>query len=368
MNDKKNPPTAPTAPRSEPDWALLRAFLEVAQSGSLSRAAVALGSSQPTLSRQMAQLEAQLGHALFERTTRGVRLTEAGAALRAPVERMREHALQFELVAAGRSQGLAGTVRVTASEIFSAYVLPPLLFALRESHPEIQIELVASDRLENLLERDADIALRSVRPRQAALVARRLADQPLGLYAHRDHVRAHGKPTATTLRQHAWVGYDRSDQFLRGFRAAGIAADKAMFGFRCDNQIVAWQAVLAGLGIGVMVQRVAAEFAQVVRVLPRVAIAPLPLWITAHRELRGTPRLRVVFDALVRALAAPGGSGAAGAVGMADGKSSTASTPGGKSGAEGMAGGKSSTAGTPAGKSGAPGRPGRPGTPGRGSA
>ena len=351
MNDK----TLPTAPRSEPDWALLRAFLEVAQSGSLSRAAVALGSSQPTLSRQMAQLEAQLGHALFERTTRGVRLTEAGAALRAPVERMREQALQFELVAAGRSQGLAGTVRVTASEIFSAYVLPPLLFELRESHPEIQIELVASDRLENLLERDADIALRSARPRQTALVARRLADQPLGLYAHRDHVRAHGKPTATTLRQHAWVGYDRSDQFLRGFRAAGMAADKAMFGFRCDNQIVAWQAVLAGLGIGVMVQSVAAEFAQVVRVLPRVVIAPLPLWITAHRELRDTPRLRVVIDALVRALAAPGAAGTAGE------KSSTPGAAGGKSSAPGTAGGKSGAPGTPR-------TPGTPGAPGKGSA
>ena len=143
----------PQAPRREPDWALLRAFLEVAQAGSLSRAALALGSSQPTLSRQVAQLEAQLGHALFERTTRGVRLTEAGAALRVPVERMREQALQFELVAAGRSQSLAGSVRLTASDVYSAYVLPPLLRALRESHPEIEIELVASDRIENLLER-----------------------------------------------------------------------------------------------------------------------------------------------------------------------------------------------------------------------
>ena len=294
--------TDPKPPRREPDWALLRAFLEVAQAGSLSRAALALGSSQPTLSRQVAQLEGQLGHALFERTTRGVRLTDAGAALRAPVERMREQALQFELVAAGRSQSLAGTVRVTASDVYSAYVLPPLLRALRESHPEIQIELVASDRIENLLERDADIALRTARPRQTALVARRLADQPLGLFAHRDHVLAHGRPTAATLRQHAWVGYDRSEQMLRGFRAAGIEVDKAMFGFRCDNQIVAWQAVLAGLGIGVMAQRVAAQFPQAVRVLPKVVIAPLPLWLTAHRELRGTPRLRVVFDALAEAL------------------------------------------------------------------
>lgn len=292
-----------TPPRSEPDWALLRAFLEVAHSGSLSRAARALGSSQPTLSRRIAQLEAQLGHALFERTTRGVRLTEAGTALRAPVERMREQALQFEMVAAGRSQTLAGTVRVTASEIFSAYVLPAILCTLRESHPEIQIELVASNTLENLLERDADIALRMLRPRQTALVARRLADQPLGLYAHRDYVEAHGKPTAANMLQHQWVGYDRSDLLLRGFRAAGYPVGKAMFGFRCDNQIVAWQAVLAGLGIGVTTQRVAALSPQLVRVLPKVVIPPLPLWITAHRELRGTPRLKIVFDALALALA-----------------------------------------------------------------
>jgi DNA-binding transcriptional LysR family regulator len=293
----------PMPRRPEPDWALLRVFLEVAHCGSLSRAAVALGSSQPTLSRQMAQLEAQLGQALFERTARGVRLTEAGVSLRQPAERMHEQALQFGMVAAGRAQTLAGTVRVTASEIFSAYVLPDILRTLRGAHPEIQIELVASNTLENLLERDADIALRMVRPQQTALVARRLADQPLGLYAHRDYLRAAGKPTLSNMRQHQWVGYDRSDQMLRGFRAAGFEASKEMFAFRCDNQIVAWQAVLAGLGIGVTTQRVAALWPQVERVLPKVALPPLPLWLTAHRELRGTPRLKIVFDALAEALA-----------------------------------------------------------------
>jgi len=288
----------------EPDWTLLRAFLEVANCGSLSRAAVALGSSQPTLSRQIAQLEAQLGHPLFERTTRGVRLTEAGAALRAPAERMREHARQFAMVAAGRSQTVAGTVRVTASEVFSAYVLPDLLLGLRRSHPEIQIELVASNAVENLLEREADIALRMQRPKQAALVARRLADQPMGLYAHRDYIARRGQPTLANMLQHEWVGYDRSDDYLRGFRAAGLSVGKELFGFRCDNQIVAWQAVLAGLGIGAMTQRVAVLSPQVVRVLPKLPIPPLLLWITAHRELRGTPRLKVVFDALARALKA----------------------------------------------------------------
>jgi DNA-binding transcriptional LysR family regulator len=296
MNDKRS--------AVEPDWALLRVFLEVAGTGSLSRAAQALGSSQPTLSRQIALLESQLGQALFERTTRGVRLTQAGAALREPAERMREHAQQLSMTAAGRSQALAGTVRLTASEMVSAYLLPGLLRRLRDRQPEIQIELVASNGVENLLEREADIALRMLRPKQSALVARRLADQPLGLYAHRDYVKAHGRPTEADMFAHQWVGYDRSDQLLRGFRDAGFKVGKEMFAFRCDNQIVAWQAVRAGLGIGVGMHGIAALSPELVRVLAGVPIPPLPLWITAHRELRGTPRLKVVFDFLAEALAA----------------------------------------------------------------
>jgi DNA-binding transcriptional LysR family regulator len=300
MNSKRDDDSRP-----ELDWSLLRAFLEVARAGSLSGAAAALKTSQPTLSRQIATLEAQLGQALFERTTRGMRLTEAGEAMRTPAERMREHAQQFSLVASGRSQALAGTARVTASEIFSAYVLPDLLRRLADTHPEIQIELVASDTLENLIERDADIALRMVRPEHTALVARRLADQPLAIYAHRDYLREHGKPTPANMNQHRWIGFDRSDLMLRGFRAAGYPVKRELFGFRCDNQIVAWQAVLAGMGLGVGTHRVAVQSPQLVRVLPKIPIPPMQLWVTAHRELRGTPRLKVVFDALAQALDQP---------------------------------------------------------------
>ncbi|HJW10810.1 MAG TPA: LysR family transcriptional regulator [Albitalea sp.] len=287
---------------TEPDWALLRVFLAVAHSGSLTRAAQELGSSQPTLSRQVSQLEAHVGHALFERTRRGLRLTEAGAALLAPAQRMQEHAREWSLAVAGRSTSLAGTVRITASEIVSAFVLPRVLCKLQQTHPEIQIELVASNTLENLLDRDADIALRMLRPTQSALVARKLTELPLGLYAHRDYLAAHGKPTIATMQQHQWIGYDRSDQMLRGFRAAGFNVKREFFGFRCDNQIVAWQAVVDGLGIGVGMERVARQAGDVVRVLREVKVPSLPLWITAHRDLRGTPRLKLVFDALSQAL------------------------------------------------------------------
>jgi DNA-binding transcriptional LysR family regulator len=287
----------------EPDWSLLRAFLAVAQAGSLSRAAVALGTSQPTLSRQVAALEAQLGQPVFERSSRGVRLTEAGQALRVPAEHMREQAREFARIAAGRATTMAGTVRLTASETMCAYVLPPVLRGLREAHPEIQIELVASNVVENLIERDADIALRMVRPAQSALVARRLADQPLAVYAHRDYVARHGRPTAATLAEHSWIGLDRSDQLIRGFADAGFRVPREFFAFRCDSLIVGWQAVLAGVGIGIGMQRVAALSRELVEVVPEVRVPPLPLWITAHRELRGTPRIRAVFDALAKAFA-----------------------------------------------------------------
>jgi len=301
MNSRSRLPSTPV----EPDWGLLRVFLAVARCGSLSRAALELNSSQPTLSRQMTLLEAQTGSALFERTRRGLRLTEAGEALRTPAERMQERAREWSLIAAGRALSLEGTVRLTASEMVSAYLLPDVLCALRRNHPQIQIELAASNTLENLLEREADIALRMVRPTQGAIVARRLADVPLGLYARRDYVDERGTPRRQTLGRHDWVGYDRSDQMLRGFRAAGYDVSREFFAFRCDNQIVAWHAVLAGLGIGVGPTQVAERSPELVRVLFDVKLPSLPLWLTAHRELRSTPRLKLVFDALAAAFAKP---------------------------------------------------------------
>lgn len=285
------------------DWNLLRAFVAVVEQGSLTRAAEQLGSSQPTLSRQLAALEAIAGAPLFERTARRLVPSAQARAMAEPAARMLAAAQACAVAVAAPAEQLAGTVRLTASQVVSAHVLPGMLLGLARAHPEIQIELVASNTVENLLERDADIALRMVRPTQAALVARRLADQPLGLYAHADLVRSHGKPSAANMLEFPWVGFDRSDQLLRGFRDAGYPVRKDLFGFRCDHQVVAWQAVVAGLGIGVTTQRVAALFPQLLRVLPKVAIAPLPMWLTAHRELRGTPRLKLVFDTLAQALA-----------------------------------------------------------------
>ena len=280
------------------DWSQVQIFLGLAEAGSLSRAVGRLGQSQPTLSRQLTALEAALGQSLFERHTRGLTLTAAGQALLPAARRMREGAQELSMALAAREKSLAGTVRITASEIVCCYFLPEFLAQMRLSHPEIQLELVASNEIENLLERSADIALRMVRPEQGMLVARKLADWPLGLYAHRRYLARHGVPTVATMAQHQWLGYDRSDQLLRGFAAAGFPVTREFFGLRSDNQVAIWEAMRAGCGIAVGLQRGAARDPDLQQVLPEMPIPPLPLWLTAHRELRDTPRLRLVFEAL----------------------------------------------------------------------
>ena len=292
------------------DWNLLRALGAVLAHGSLTQAAARLGTSQPTLSRQIAALEAQLGAPLFERGARRLQPTAQALALAEPAARMLAAAQACALAAdAARSQAddLAGTVRITASEVVSSQVLPGLLATLARRQPQIQIELVPGDELSNLLEREADIAVRMVRPTQGTLITRHIADWPLGFYAHHDLLAAHGgPPTPATLAQHRWVGMDQSTQLIDGFRAAGFEVDRRFFAFRCDRQAVNLEAVRAGLGIGIVIEPLARRTPTLVPVLTELALPVLPVWLTAHRELRASRRLKRVFDFLAQALAAWG--------------------------------------------------------------
>jgi DNA-binding transcriptional LysR family regulator len=284
------------------DWSLVQVFLALLDAGSLGRAAQGLGLSQPTLSRRLSALEDALGQPLFERRARGLAPTAAALAVREPALAMRAQAQRLALAAEGHSRALAGTVRLTASQSVSSFVLLPVLRGLRQAHPQIQIELVASDAEEDLLARDADIAVRMYRPRQSSLTVRRLADMPLGLFAHRDYLARRGPVDAADLAAHDWIGLDRSPALLDGFAAAGHPVPRSFFGLRCDSSVVGWQAVCQGLGIGVGLAAVAARTPGIVRVLPDIEVPPLQTWLAAHRELRGTPRLRIVWQALADAL------------------------------------------------------------------
>jgi len=223
------------------DWNLIKSFVAVAETGSLSGAARRLAASQPTLGRHIAELEAALG----------VTLTEAGSTLYERGRAVSEQANSFSLLALGSVEAIEGTVRIAASEVVAAYVLPQMMARLGEEEPGIEVEIVASNQVENLLRRDADIAIRMVRPAQNELVARKVTDIALCACASTSYLVRHGRPTQPgDLADHALVGFDRSDEIIRGFTAFGIPVSRGSFRFRTDNQIVLWEAVRAGNGIG----------------------------------------------------------------------------------------------------------------------
>lgn len=287
------------------DWSLIRVFLAALDHGSLLAAARALGSSQPTVGRHIAELEQQLGVLLFERTGRGLLPTPAATQVAEAARAMEGAALQLARGLAGRDAALAGTVRLTASVPVACYILPPVLANMRRVLPEVQVELVASNQVSNLLRREADIAVRMVQPDQASLVARRIGKVGVGAYAHRDYLARRGQPRQPQdLTAHELIGGDREEAILRGFRAAGLPMEPTHFAFRTDDLIAYWQAVRAGLGIGFVADYLARSDPAVLPVPLALRIPPLPVWLTVHREIRTNRRIRAVFDFLAEALPA----------------------------------------------------------------
>lgn len=281
------------------DWTLTRSFLAVAESGSLSAAARLLNLSQPTLGRHIAELEEALDLTLFHRRARGLVPTGAAKALLPHARAMRDAAAGMALAAAGKSESLAGTVRITASRVVSHHLLPPMLAKLRRAEPEIQIELVPSDDSENLLFREADIAVRMYRPTQLDVITSHLCDMPIGLYAAQSYLETHPAPeTLDALLAHNFVGFDKSDLMLRLMHSLGFEAKREDFPVRCDDQIVYWNLVRAGLGIGGMQTLIADADPGVTRIARFVPLPPLPVWLTAPQALRHSPRIRRVFDHL----------------------------------------------------------------------
>ena len=286
------------------DWTLMRSFLAVLDAGSLLGAARRLQHSQPTLGRHIHLLEVQLGTALFERTGRGLTPTNAALEIAEHARAMQSAADALQRELSRGSSDLTGTVRLTASQTVATYLLPPLIAKLRKESPEIQIELVASDEVKNLLRREADIALRMVRPSQDSLIARKVASLGLGTYASVKYLKAYGTPSKEKdLFNHQLIGYDQQMTILKGFRAFGETISRENFAFRTDDNIVQWQAVRSGLGIGFVADYMAKTDRNVKRVLPKFQIPDLPVWLTTHREIHGNPRIRRVYDFLATALA-----------------------------------------------------------------
>ena len=286
------------------DWNQLKAFLETAETGSLSAAARKLGLTQPTLSRQVAAIEQRMGLTLFERVGKAMSLTPIGLNLLEHVRVMGAAAEALGLAATGRSQAVGGVVSVSATDAVAAHLLPPLVRQLRETEPGIAIEVIASNALSDLLRREADIAIRHVKPEQPDLIARLIREATANFYASEDWVKVHGHPRHAQEATHLpFIGSDRSGQFLTYLRQHGLPLSEANFSCYSDLSVANWALVRHGMGIGVMLNDIASDTPGMIRVLDDVPPVRFPIWLVTHRELRTSRRIRVVFEALAQGLA-----------------------------------------------------------------
>ncbi len=281
------------------DWNRARAFLVTAEEGSLSAAARALGMTQPTLGRQVTALEEELDVVLFERAGQGLVLTPSGLELMEHVRAMGEAASQVSLTASGQSKNLEGTVCISASEVYAVFILPPIIAKLRQMEPKIKIELIATNVESDLRRREADIALRNFQPTQPELIAKKIKDVSARFYATPNYLKQIGKPKKQEdLNLANFISFDSSGMLINELNKMGFNLTKENFPILTENYIAHWELVKQGLGIGIMPENIGDAESLVMRVLPDFPPIIFPIWLTTHRELKTSRRVRCVFDHL----------------------------------------------------------------------
>jgi len=285
------------------DWENQRAFLAVLREGSLSAAARRLGVAQPTVRRRVEALEGALGQALFTRSPSGLSPTQAARTLGPHAEAMAAAAAVFERASSADKAAVAGTVRITASEVVGGEVLPTILARLADRHPALTFEVQLSNRTEDLLRQEADIAVRMVRPTQAALLCKRVGIVKLGLFAATTYVERQGTPRSLAdLGRFAVIGPDRNAGELRVLAGIPDAPAPADLAYRTDSHLAQLSAMRAGLGIGICQVALAARSRSLVRILGEAFEFDLETWVVMHEDLRRIRRVRTVFDQLVTGL------------------------------------------------------------------
>lgn len=285
------------------DWNQVRAFLATADEGSLSAAAKALGQTQPTIGRQINGLEQTLGVTLFERTGRRLILTQTGAELAEHVRDMALAANRVSMIAAGQSQDVSGKVQVTATDVFALYLLPPVIERLRRIAPGIVVDIVATNNLSDLLQREADIAIRHVRPEQPDLTARLVHNAKANLYAATSYLDRRGRPNSLAdLSAHDFVSFGDPAEMITHLAPMGIQVTPDNFKAGSANGLVAWELVRTGVGVGIMSADVARNVSEVEILVSKEPLVEFPVWLVTHRELHTSKRIRLVFDTLAEML------------------------------------------------------------------
>lgn len=291
------------------DWNRMQTFLAVIDQGSLQAAARALGQSQPTMGRHIEQLEEELNVVLFERTGRALMPTNTARQLASIARSMQTGADAVSRMAQQKDLTMAGTVRISASRMVTAHMLSDIVLRLQQSAPELNIAVVSTDNVSNLLKRDADIAIRMVKPEQSDLIAKRLGHIAILPCASQSYIDRWGAPRSLDdLFNHRLIGPDKDRTYRGAFKMlaqfAGREPGEVRMVYRTDDFVAQAAAVRSGIGIGFVAQYLLPQNKALVALPLDIPIPPLPLWLAVHREIRTTPRIRLVFDELAKQLKA----------------------------------------------------------------
>ena len=289
------------------DWNELRLALAVHRARSLTGAAKALGVDHSTAFRRLNALEAKLGVRLFERLPGGTyRATPAGERMAAAAERMEDEALALDRDIAGRDHRLSGRLRVTSSETLAYRTLTRHLAAFRRAHPGIVVELVVDNRVLSLSRREADIALRPMRPKEGDLWGRKLADVAWTVYGAGAYLKENGSPISSPedLARHALVGWEETAGGIMAADWLNRTAPGETFVYRTNSLVNQLVAAKAGIGLALLPCYLGDGDPDLARALPN----PVPelageLWIVTHADLKGTARVRAFFDLVGEGLA-----------------------------------------------------------------
>lgn len=286
------------------DWNQARAFLVTAETGSFSAAARALNMTQPTLGRQVAGLEEALDIVLFERIGRKLELTPAGQDMLNHVRHMGEGAMKASLTASGRAESVTGDVCVSVTDIFAIYTMPAIVTELRQRFPQVRLKVLASNALSDLQRREADIAVRHVAPTQPDLIARKVRENAGHLYASRAYLKTFGPvrtPADVAHGDFIGIGADQ-DELVKFLQDWGLPIKDANIRVVGDSGGASWEMARQGLGFIPMTEDVARAYPEMVQVLPMLDPIPVPYWLTVHRELHSSKRIRLVYDHMAEAL------------------------------------------------------------------
>jgi DNA-binding transcriptional LysR family regulator len=281
------------------DWNLLRSFIAIYETGTLTEAAARLNTTQPSMGRHLRELEAQINEILFVRLPGKLKPNARADALFEAILPMRHSTREAANLFANSAETVAGAVRVAVAETYAYHVIPAILLPLLNKHPELEIELSVSNQSDNLLRRDADIAMRFFRPLQDDLIAVKVGDTSLGMYAHEDYLQQHGEPTELELTAgHIVSGNDREPMPKAGVLHGAPPKQPIRFRFRTDFVLAREASATAGHTMSMMFVDIAKTKPQLKRILADRINLKQEVWLCAHEELRRSPRMRLVWEQL----------------------------------------------------------------------